>query len=61
MKASGFTTAVFDMERLFRPYENVTHRPIKDGGKGYYFVGQHELMIPLLYWLLLKEGDSVDE
>ncbi len=61
MKAFGFTTAVFDMERLFRPYENVTHRPTQDGGKGFYFVGQHELMIPLLYWLLLKEGESVNE
>ena len=55
-KAYGFTTAVFDMERLFRPYENITHRPTQEGGKGYYFVGQHEVMIPLLYWLLVKEG-----
>jgi deoxyhypusine synthase len=61
MKAFGFTTAVFDMERLFRPYENVKHRPTQDGGKGFYFVGQHELMIPLLYWLLLREGEQIDE
>lgn len=61
MKAYGFTTAVFDMERLFRPYENITHRPTQDGGKGYYFVGQHEMMIPLLYWLLVKEGSNNHE
>jgi hypothetical protein len=58
--AFGFTTAVFDMERLYRPYENVVHRPTEGGGTGYYFVGQHELMLPLLYCLLVEGAKGHD-
>jgi len=47
-KASGFTTAVFDMNVHYRPTMNVQLRPTRDGGRGYYFTGHHELMIPLL-------------
>ncbi len=51
--AYGFYTAVFDMIRHYRPSENVKHRPTLGGGKGYYFVGHHEIMIPLLAAALL--------
>ena len=51
--AYGFYTAVFDMIRHYRPAENVMYRPTLGGGKGYYFVGHHELMLPLLLGLLL--------
>ena len=44
-----FTTATFDMIRHYRPMENVVRRPTHLGGKGYYIVGHHELMIPLLF------------
>lgn len=44
-----FTTATFDMIRQYRPTENVVRRPTNLGGKGYYVVGHHELMIPLLF------------
>jgi hypothetical protein len=44
-----FTTATFDMIRQYRPTENVVRRPTHLGGKGYYVVGHHELMIPLLF------------
>jgi hypothetical protein len=47
-KARGFTTAVFDMNVHYRPTVNVQHRPTQDGGKGYYFKGHHEIMVPLL-------------
>jgi len=47
-KARGFTTAVFDMYALYRPTVNVKQRPTQDGGKGFYFIGHHEIMIPLL-------------
>jgi hypothetical protein len=47
-KAKGFTTAVFDMNVHYRPTQNVRLRPTQDGGTGYYFVGHHEIMIPLL-------------
>lgn len=44
----GFYTAVFDMNKHYRPTENVMQRPTQNKGKGYYFIGHHELMIPLL-------------
>jgi hypothetical protein len=46
--AYGFYTAVFDMIKHYRPTVNVMQRPTEKGGKGYYFIGHHELMIPLL-------------
>ena len=51
--AYGFYTAVFDMNKHYRPTENVMQRPTQDKGKGYYFIGHHELMIPLLAAALL--------
>jgi hypothetical protein len=44
----GFTTAVFDFHHHYRPAQNVVRRPLGKKGKGYYFVGHHEIMIPLL-------------
>jgi hypothetical protein len=49
-----FTTAVFDMNISYRPMVNVVQRPVLSGGKSYYFVGRHEIMIPL-FLLSLKE------
>jgi len=46
--ARGFTTAVFDMNTHYRPTMNVQRRPTQDGGRGMYFTGHHEIMIPLL-------------
>ncbi len=53
--AYKFNTAVFDMIRHYRPSENVQHRPTLGGGKGFYFVGHHEIMLPLLIGLLLEK------
>jgi hypothetical protein len=55
-KARGFTTAVFDMHQQYRPTMNVQLRPTQDGGKGYYFTGHHELMIPLLAAMIKGRG-----
>lgn len=44
----GFTTAVFDFHHHYRPSQNVVRRPPGAKGKGFYFVGHHEIMIPLL-------------
>jgi len=46
---NNFTTAVFDMNLHYRPRINVVERPTSQGGKGYYFVGHHEIMIPLFF------------
>lgn len=43
-----FTAANFDMIYHYRPSQNVTQRPVMAGGKGYYIIGHHEIMLPLL-------------
>jgi hypothetical protein len=45
--ARGFTTAVFDMNVHYRPTMNVQTRPTQGGGRGFYFSGHHEIMVPL--------------
>ena len=46
----GLITADFSMIRHYRPTVNVVERPASLGeGKGYSFIGHHELMLPLLY------------
>lgn len=49
-----FTTVNLDFIRHYRPSTNVVHRPTMEGGKGYYLVGHHELMVPLLAASLLE-------
>ena len=46
-KVKDFTTANFDMNYHYRPSQNVVQRPVLSGGKGYYIVGHHEIMLPL--------------
>ena len=50
----NFYTAVFDFNRHYRPFENVSKRPVSHGGKGFYFVGHHEIMLPLLAAMILS-------
>ena len=50
----NFTTAVFDMNYHYRPLVNIIHRPTNHSGSGYYFIGHHEIMIPL-FLLGLRE------
>ena len=50
--AYGFTSATFDMIRHYRPTVNVMQRPTAKKGKGYYFIGFHELLIPMLFTAL---------
>lgn len=57
-EVKNFTTANFDIielpERLSRAKKNVIDRPhIGSDGKGYNFVGSHEIMIPLLWYATL--------
>lgn len=49
-EAKGIVTANFDMITHYRPTVNVVSRPTFQVGKGFNFVGHHELMIPLLAW-----------
>ena len=50
-----FTTATFDMTRHYRAAENVQRRPTARGGQGFYFVGHHEIMVPLLFAAITEE------
>lgn len=53
--AGNLTTANFDMITHYRPTENVVNRPTYKVGKGYNFVGHHEIMVPLLAWGLKRK------
>lgn len=53
-KAKDFTTANFDMIFHYRPSQNVCTRPVLSGGKGYYIIGHHEIMIPLLSQAIIE-------
>jgi len=54
-RVKNFTTANFDMIRHYRPHENVLRRPVLSGGKSYNFIGQHEIMIPLLAQMIVED------
>jgi len=55
---SRLTTANFDMITHYRPMENVVRRPTFKVGKGFNFVGHHEIMVPLLAWGLKLKFSS---
>lgn len=57
-KVQDFTTANFDMYRMYRPTVNVVERPVLKGGKGYSFIGHHELLLPLLAQALVEGRPS---
>ena len=48
----NFTAVNLDMARHYRPEMNVIGRPILEGGEGHQLIGHHELLIPLLYYVL---------
>ena len=50
----NFTTANFDMIYHYRPAENIVRRPVRLGGKGYYIIGHHEIMLPLLAQAIIE-------
>lgn len=52
----NFTTAVFDFRHLYRPEQNVVRRPPAEKGKGFYFIGHHEILVPLLAAALESGG-----
>ena len=54
-QVKNFTTANFDMIYHYRPSQNVVIRPTLSGGKGYYIIGHHEIMLPLLAQSLIEK------
>ena len=53
---TDFSTANFDFIRQYRPHMNVVQRPVTGTGKGFEFIGHHELMIPLLAHALIESN-----
>ena len=49
-----FTTVNLDFIRHYRPATNVVHRPTLEGGQGYYLIGHHEILVPLLAAALVE-------
>jgi hypothetical protein len=47
------TTINMDFIRHYRPSVNVVERPTREGGRGFYFLGHHEIMFPLLMALAI--------
>ncbi len=54
-KVKNFTTCNFDQIRHYRPSENIVRRPVSCGGEGYYIIGHHEIMIPLLHQAIIEK------
>ncbi len=52
-KLDNFTAAVFDFIHHYRPSQNVIQRALGRKSSGFYFIGHHEIMIPLLAASLL--------
>jgi hypothetical protein len=50
---TDFSTANFDFIRHYRPRVNVVERPVTGTGRGFDFVGHHEILMPLLAAALL--------
>jgi arginine dihydrolase ArgZ-like protein len=50
-----FYTANFDFIQQYRPLTNVVRRPVAGSGRGFSFVGHHEIMIPLLAASVISE------
>jgi len=49
-----FTTVNLDMNFHYRPFQNIVTRPVAGDGRGYYIIGHHEIMLPLLTQAILE-------
>jgi hypothetical protein len=55
----GFVACDLDMVRHYRPRVNVVERPTRTGeGRGFHITGHHEIMVPLLAWLIAERLDG---
>jgi len=56
-EVNKFTSVNFDMFYQYRPAQNIVSRPAMGGGKGYYIIGHHEIMLPLLAQAIIERID----
>jgi len=54
-RVENFTAVALDMLVQYRALENVVERPVAEGGKGYYLIGHHEIMVPLLARAIIEK------
>ena len=54
-QVKNFTSANFDMIYQYRAAQNVVMRPTSSGGAGYYIIGHHEIMLPLLAQTIIEK------
>ncbi len=54
-RVQDFIAANFDMLYHYRPSQNLVSRPVMSGGKGYYIIGHHEIMLPLLAQAVIEK------
>ncbi len=55
----NYTTINMDFAMQYRPLKNVVERPAETGGKGYNFIGHHELLFPLFLCALFERIDDI--
>jgi hypothetical protein len=55
-RLEDFYTANFDFIQQYRPLTNVVRRPVAGSGRGFSFIGHHEIMIPLLAACIVKQS-----
>lgn len=58
-KVENFLTVNMDFITQYRPSKNVVERPTKTGGRGYNFIGHHEIMFPLFAAALIEQIDKI--
>jgi len=58
-KVDNITTVTMDFQKHYRPTVNVVQRPTISGGKGYYIIGHHEIMFPLLAAIVLEIKENL--
>jgi len=58
-KPRGIVACDLDMQRHYRPRQNVVDRPTRTtGGRGYQLTGHHEIMVPMLAWAIAERLDA---
>jgi len=53
-QVDSLTTINMDFIRHYRPQVNIVGRPTQESGRGFYFIGHHEIMFPLLMSMVLE-------
>jgi hypothetical protein len=56
-----FTTLNMDFIKSYRPMTNVVHRPPLEGGEGFFLIGHHEIMFPLLAAAVIEALEDMEK